>query len=489
VGTLPRGYDDVYDSLRPHEKITNNPDLTQVINATKISGRNRNGLGIGVFNGMTTNTWAEAQDTLTGSTRRISTQPFTNYNVLVFDQNLKNQSYITLINTNYWTPDWKYNTNVTGTETKLMNKTNTFAFKGMLNMSQIYQGTGTPTLGYTTLLNIYRPGGTWRYNLFTRVLDNKYDPNDMGYLVRNNEVQNEGVLSYNITYPVWKILNSRTSFEAKYYARYKPYDMMYVDVEINNSTTFRNFWRYYAEIAYRPSGKYDYYEPRVDGWYFYLPPSWDGGFEVSTDSRKKLAADAEIGFFYHPENQRGEYWLEFQPRYRISDRLTIGFSTEYANMNKDYGWVDTYYDNQQNPTIYFGKRNVLAVENVLETRYIFTTDISLNLRARHYWSRVDYTDFYILQKDGSLEPTDYDQSEDINFNAFNLDLQFLWFFAPGSQMSLVWKNNILTMGNSSSENYFQAFSNTLDAPQTNSLSLRILYYLDYTYIKKAFSKK
>ncbi len=457
VGAKPKGYDNVYDSLRTHEKVTKNPDLTQVINATKISGRNRNGLGIGVFNGMTTNTWAEAQDTLNGNTRRISTQPFTNYNVLVLDQNLKNQSYVTLINTNYWTPDWKYNTNVTGTETKLMNEANTFAFKGLLNVSQIYKSTGTATLGYTTLLNIYRPGGTWRYNLSTQILDDKYDPNDMGYLDRNNEVRNVGIISNNITYPVWKILNSRTAFEAKYYTRYKPYDMMFIDLEINNSTTFRNFWKYYAEIAFRPTGTYDYNEPRVDGWYFYLPPSWDGGLEVTTDSRKKLAADGEVGFFYHPENKRGQYWLALEPRYRISDRLTIGFSSEYLNMNKDYGWVDTQYDDQQNPNIFFGQRDVLSVENVLETRYIFTTDISVNLRARHYWSRVDYTDFYTLQEDGSLMLTDYDQNEDIDFNAFNLDLQFLWFFAPGSQVSLVWKNNIFNMGDTPSENYFRCF--------------------------------
>lgn len=489
VGALPKGYDNVNDSLRPYEKVTKNPDLTQVINATKISGRNRNGLGIGVFNGMTTNTWANAQDTLSGASRRISTQPFTNYNVLVLDQNLKNQSYITLINTNYWTPDWKYNGNVTGTETKLLNKNNSLAFKGLLNVSQIYAREDEPAFGYTSRLNIYKPGGKWRYDLSSQILDNKYYPNDMGYLDRNNEVRNVGIISYNITYPVWKILNSRTAFEAKYYTRYKPYDMMYIDVEINNSTTFRNFWEYYAEIAYRPSGKYDYYEPRVDGWYFYLPPSWDGGLEVSTDSRKKLAAAGEIGFFYHPENKRGEYWLNLQPRYRISDRLTLGLSSEYSNKDKDYGWVKTHYDEPQNPIIYFGQRDVLALENVLETRYIFTTDISLNLRARHYWSRVEYSTFYILQKNGKLLPVDYNQNEDIDFNAFNLDLQFLWFFAPGSQMSLVWKNNIITLGDTPSENYFGAFDQTLDAPQTNSLSLRVLYYLDYAYIKRAFSKK
>ena len=76
-----------------------------MINATKISGRNADGLGLGFFNAMTINTWAEIKDTVTGRTRRVLTQPFTNYNVMVIDQSLKNNSYLTLINTNYYTPD------------------------------------------------------------------------------------------------------------------------------------------------------------------------------------------------------------------------------------------------------------------------------------------------------------------------------------------------------------------------------------------------
>ncbi len=489
VGTLPKGYEAAYDSLRPHEKITKNPDFTQVINATKISGRNRHGLGIGVFNGMTTNTWATAKDTLNGETRRISTQPFTNYNVLVLDQNLKNQSYVTLINTNYWTPDWKYNANVTGTETKLLNAKNTFAFRGLLNVSQIYDSSSSPVLGYTTLLNIYRPSGTWRYNFLTQIFNDRYDPNDLGFLERNNEVRNEASISYNIYQPVWKVLNSSTAFEVKHYAQYNPFELMFVDVEINNTTTFRNYWRYYTEIAYRPSGYYDYFEPRVKGWYFYQPPSWDGGLEVSTDSRKKLAASAEAGFFVYPSNRTDEFWLTLAPRYRFSNRLTVSLASEINSTKREYGWVETLYDTLQSPTIYFGRRDVLSVDNVLDLRYIFTTNLSMNLRTRHYWSRVSYTDFYSLQPDGSLQPSDYNENHDIDFNAFNIDLQFLWFFAPGSQMSLVWKNNILTLGDSPSENYFRALNNTLDAPQTNSLSLRVLYYLDYSNVKKAFSKR
>jgi len=127
------------------------------------------------------------------------------------------------------------------------------------------------------------------------------------------------------------------------------------------------------------------------------------------------------------------------------------------------------------------------VNNVLDARYVFTKSISLNLRARHYWSKVEYLDFYTLQGNGELLPASYDQNEDIDFNAFNLDLQFAWYFAPGSEMSIVWKNNILTQGDEPSGNYFDAFDETFASPQTNSFSIRILYYIDYPLLKKVFS--
>ncbi len=487
VGSVPKGYDAAADSLNSNEKLTNNPDQTQIINSTKISGRNRNGLGLGFFNGLTTNTWATAEDTLSGATRKISTQPFTNYNVLVFDQSLKNNSYFTFINTNYWTPDWQYCSNVTGGETKLVNKETTFAFKGRLNVSQMYQELYKPVLGYQSLLNFYRPSGIIRYSLSSLITDDHYDVNDMGFLEKNNEIQNEGALSYNIFNPVWRIVKSRTEFGMNYYTRYQPYSLMFLDVELNNSTTFKSYWEFYEEIAWRPRGYYDFYEPRVDGWYYHRPPSWDGSFGMSTDSRKKFAAGFEAAFMVYPENDGTELWLSVEPRYRISDRLTTSFMCTYGTAQNDYGWVDTQYDPSQNPLIYFGRRDVLVVNNVLDARYVFTKSISLNLRARHYWSKVEYLDFYTLQSNGELFPASYDQNEDIDFNAFNLDLQFAWYFAPGSEMSIVWKNNILTQGDEPSGTYFDAFNETFSSPQTNSFSIRILYYIDYPLIKKVFS--
>jgi hypothetical protein len=110
-----------------HFVIDENPNSAQMINATKISGRTERGLGIGVMNSMVANTYATLLDTLTGEKREIRTQPFTNYNVIVFDQTLDNNSYASLINTNYVNDSVR--ANVTGFESEFKNKRNTHALE------------------------------------------------------------------------------------------------------------------------------------------------------------------------------------------------------------------------------------------------------------------------------------------------------------------------------------------------------------------------
>ena len=56
-------------------------------------------------------------------------------------------------------------------------------------------------------------------------------------------------------------------------------------------------------------------------------------------------------------------------------------------------------------------------------------------------------------------------------------------------MSVVWKNAINTYGDQLATGYFDDLANTLSAPQSNSFSVRVLYYLDYLWVKKALSRK
>lgn len=58
VGGRPSRMDTVESQLYDNEIITNNPSKVELINALKISGRNKHNLGIGLFNAITKETKA-----------------------------------------------------------------------------------------------------------------------------------------------------------------------------------------------------------------------------------------------------------------------------------------------------------------------------------------------------------------------------------------------------------------------------------------------
>ncbi|MDG1475697.1 MAG: DUF5916 domain-containing protein, partial [Vicingaceae bacterium] len=105
-----------------NEIVTSNPGSTPLLNATKLSGRTKSGLGIGVFNGITREVNATIYDTLNHTTRDYLTSPLTNYNVLVFDQNLKNNSSVTFTNASVWRAGKTYDANVSALNFDLYNK-------------------------------------------------------------------------------------------------------------------------------------------------------------------------------------------------------------------------------------------------------------------------------------------------------------------------------------------------------------------------------
>ena len=131
------------------------------------------------------------------------------------------------------------------------------------------------------------------------------------------------------------------------------------------------------------------------------------------------------------------------------------------------------------------------METFLQVNYTPNVKMSFSLRGRHYWSYAEYKEFYNLGDDGYLEPTSYNtfnakgnSTDDVNFNAFNVDLVYTWFFAPGSELNIVWKNSIYQYGSLLPENYFSDLGTVFDSPQSNNFSIKVLYYLDYLYLKK-----
>ena len=481
VGGTPGRYSRVASQLNPGERILSNPDEAQLINATKITGRSANGVGLGLFNAMTQRMTAIIEDEF-GNEREYETEPFTNYNMLVFDKVFKTYSNINLINTNLYQPSSGKIANVTGTSFKVSDGQNRFSLYGQAAYSARYDTIVKETnQGYFYDLNIGKISGTWQYNYGLRVMNNSYNPNDLGYLSRNNEFSHEMNARYQVFVPRGRFLNWRADLSIRHSQLHQPRELIDTRLRAGLNATFRNYYSFGLRADYRPFGYYDHYEPRVSGRYVIFPHSYEFNLWISSDYRKTISFNSSMNL--HNRNGLGIYYA-LTPRLRISDKLNFSHQIRMSFVNGEMG----YFTRFNADSIVFGERDKKTVTNTFSGAYVFSNRSAVTLNLRHYWSTVDYTDeFFLLQESGTLADYNFSREGDISFNTFNIDLIYSWNFAPGSFMSFMWKNSIYDRdvgGDVTSDGFIANFFNTLGLPQTNNFSVKISYYLDYKYLMR-----
>jgi len=478
IGDRPRNYHDAALSLEEDERIKENPLETQMINATKISGRTSGGLGLGFFNAMTSASKAILEDTITGQTREVTTQPFTNYNLLVVDQSLRNNSYVSLINTNVAGSEEGYTANVTGSEFRLMDSSNMYRISGSGALSQQYISDDGNEFGHKYDFRIGKTGGTWRAYYDRRVLSDTYDQNDMGFLRRNNEITDQFTVSHHIFDPFWRFWTLTNTFSYSYSRLYDPQNFTGMQLNHHLMMLFDTRFHISLRTSYMPRGERDYYEPRIPGRYFRTDESLQFNLSYSSDYRKRVYVDGSFNYGRtHAAERTDEFGFMLSPTLRVSDRLNMSYGFEYYELTDDLGYVSHH----EPDSVMFGRRQSPTVTNTVRSTFIFNNQLSLDFDLRHYWSRVDYDgQYYHLLDDGHLAPVDKDlEIADINYNAFTIDMLLTWHFAPGSQMTLAWKNVIDHRESVIPPGYMDNFREMIDHPQINSISIRILYYLDF----------
>jgi hypothetical protein len=479
IGALPIFSKNAKSSLDSSEVVDYNPIETQLLNATKISGRTEKGWGVGLLNAMSIESEAIIKDTITGLTRNLKIQPFTNYNVMVVDKSLKNNSYISLINTNMFMQNNPFLANVTATKFEIRNKAKTYAISGSGGYS--IRGDSLRDQGFGGSLGFSKNSGKFRFNIVQSLYTDEYNPNDMGYLRRNNEMMTSVAVGYHIYEPQW--IYRETHFNAfwNYTRIYNPSDKFGHNIGFSWYTLLKNNYQFeiYGNVE---SDRHDYFETRVSGRYFFNPLYWELGTYMSTDQRKPASLSFSIGRYTKPSNDESGIYTYPGINFRFGQKvqLSYNFGLNYS-FNKP-GYVDKTDDND---TIYFAIRDIKTIENVLRFSYAINNKAGFNLRMRHYWSGADSKSICQLQQNGKfISDNAYQKNHDENFNAFNIDMVFRWIFAPGSELSLAWKNSILNKQDIVDTDLFNNINNTFNDDKINSISLKILYYLDYNQLRR-----
>jgi hypothetical protein len=480
IGGAPIHGDDVYNMLNPGETILQNPSETRLINATKVSGRTSGKLGIGVFNAIT-----NPQHATIGyngkEVRKIETNPLTNYNIIVFDQALKRNSSVSIINTNVTRNGNDYDANVTAALWDLYDKKNDWNLFGKVGMSQLigYLPGGKTQSGYTHSLGVGKTGGRLNMSFTQDLADSKYNSNDMGYFTNNNFIDHYLWVGYKWIKPKGWYNRLNLNFNGNYSMRFNPsdYQNARLNVNFNGQLKTLQFFGVFTNIF--PEAN-DFYEPRKDGMVFKRPGRMVLGGWFESNYAKKFSASAELSYMKSNQYDADGTELFSGTQYRFNKKLSISTNTNLSFFNNNLGFATIVTD-----SVIFALRKRNTVENIFSVKYNFNNKMGLTFRARHYWSSVDNQRFFSLATNGTLtEIPGVSRNVDNNVNYFNIDMVYTWQFALGSFVNIVWKNSVNTYDQNIGDGYLKNVGTTFDASQLNSLSLRIIYFLDYLSLKK-----
>lgn len=479
IGGTPINKDHIVTNK--NEEIISNPVTANILNLIKFTGKNSNGLSIGVLNGLTAKAEAEIVNTETNELRNEQTNPLTNYNSLVLDQALKNNSSITFINNSVLRSGHDYDANLSALLGTFYTKNRTYSFQFKKAVSQAYFSSISEQenqIGHEYFGYLGKVSGKWTGGISSSLRDETYNPNDFGFLYRNNQLSFRADIRFTENNPKNKL--SRYSYfidtQRRFYYSLLEKELAYYKAGTNG--TFRkNNHSYFAEATYIEKGK-NFYEARVPDQAFNKPAYTETFLEYQTNRNKNLSVAGYMVLVSYLNSSifDTEFIAGYGIRARIGQHLFANFSQSYENKQGNVGFLM-----QEEDTIIFGQRDINQLVNRFQINYTINSKISMNLRLRHYWIQVQYDNQYSLQENGELATNtlDIDVSEfNDNFNQCNIDFIAHWQFAPASEISVGYKLGANAIDSNTRSSYFENLSDVIHADNSQTVSLKMTYFLD-----------
>ena len=463
----------------------------QLLNASKISGRTKGGMGVGI---------------LQAFARENADSSMTSYSVAVLDQNLPNNGYVTTTSTLVAREGERMDAWVQAASFEVRDRKNLWSLEGGGALNRKFNAASNEENegdegdeGDAWNIMASRMAGKLTYSIGHAEESANFDPNDLGYLEAPNEAVTFGSVSYKIYEPFGRFNRMSWSLDTEYNRIESPrmFNSWIVEARWRATTKLFNTWN--VELSSQPTQGNDFFASRIDGLIWKQPAWVVANSWYSSDYRKRLAIDLggwlAFGALYKDWK---EQTIRIAPRIRFNDRLTVKYVWKIIQKSNERGWVDVLTDSVSDPEgppiSLFGQRDNIERTQVLNVNYIFNNRMSLSARVRHSWSQVRYKNsFLMLPESGVLVDTDAvllrsdgTSEYDVNFNAWSIDLVYRWIFSPGSEINVVWKNNLLqdVQGEVLPNSYRSNFAQMIELGFVNSLSIRAVFFIDYSRFKQ-----
>jgi hypothetical protein len=467
--------------LNSDEVFTEKPTITNLLNATKISGRTSKGLGIGFLNAVTEDTYATISNLTTNQNRKALIEPLTNFNIFVLDQRFRKNSSISFINTSVVRNGSARDANVSGLVFDLNTKTNSYKLSGDSKFSYV-NDFGSIKRGTNSSLFFGDTKGKYQYGFGSGYISKDYDHNDLGLIFRNNYYSFYSTGSYR-TLKRTKNFNS-VRFQADINTEFENTTGKLQLGTIGLLSSFYNLKNdiFQLKIVGSPLETFDFYFPGIDGRFNYNPKYIDFKSIISSNRNRKYSFDFTGDFIKHDQPGRKSYTLSLGQEYRFNDKFYLRYGVRGIRDRNDIGLVD--YDNND---IIYARRDINTLEHQITGKYSINNVMNFNLRVRYYWAHAINNKFLTLRDDGYFDDNStYNYNANINQNIWNFDLSYTWWFAPGSLISVLYRNNSSLLESTFNTNLKDNLRNVMSNNPNNTISISFRYYIDYNQAKKIF---
>ena len=478
-------------NLNTDELIEDNEELmsyetkSNLVNSIKLTGTTNSGLSIGIINSITEKAYANVKDLNTQEIKNKLIAPLTNYNVVSLSQTALNKySTFSFLNTNVNRGDDFKGSNNSALVVDLYDNDRKFNINA--NVFQSNSKSFSDTKGFRGGISLSELTGSLRFDIGWNGVDANYYQNDLGYY----NLRNDQRLWAKVGYMTFKPTKLYEKIEAYLWmserSRFYPKILKSQGGRIGLTLTSLKLEEIRASFDYTSKYK-DFEETRKEDFFIYQPAEYELEFNYRSDSRKKLVYRSGIEHSYGVNEQfnenSSETEIEFYSGYRLSNQFKVELGISNGISKNEIGYV---FD--ENDNLYFGNRKVKFTENNISLNYNFNSYKSLNLKFRQFWSSALYKeDFFLLKSDGNRSVSEKnisDYNPNTNFNLWNLDLSYNWEFAPGSKITLLYRNNIFNENNLSGISYYNSTKELFEKPINHQLSLRINYFIDFNLLKK-----
>lgn len=470
--------------IKENESLINYDAKPELLNSIKITGTTNSKLSIGFINSITNKAYARFKNN-NEEIRKQLIAPLTNYNVLLLSKQVLNDySTISIANTNVNRGKDFDNANNTALIFDLFDSNRKYNFKAAVYQSNSKSFSNTK--GFRGGIDINEITGNFRFGLGWTGVDAHYYQNDLGYYNNRNDQRLFSRIRYQ-TFESTKNFEKISAYLAlSTRSRFYPKLLKSNGGRIGFDFTTKKLEEFEFDIDYTSEYK-NFDEPRKENVYIIDPEEYEFSFAYMSDKRKKITYGFDIQRSFavnedFDENKKGiKYGFGFL--YRLNNKLNLQYEIGNSKNNDNVGYVFSEEDE-----IFFGKRDVKSVENDVSINYNFDSYKSINIKFRQFWSTAKYNDsFYSLNDNGrrsisNKDIEDYDPNT--NFNLWNFDLGFNWEYAPGSKLTLLYRNNIFNQDNLSGISYYTSTKELFENPINHQLSIRINYFIDYNLLKR-----